>query len=117
MGGFSGHNRITTQALTSTAKAVAGEAFSISPRQVRADWTDDSGLLALVLAVPIAVPSLNRVGREPSVVERFGGTIWHRASAAKPFILDRVMALTGSRLSRVDIRVTGVRVTDGGRVV
>ncbi len=113
---FSGHNRISTQALTSTAKAVAAEAFNIPPRSIRADWTDDGGLLALSLALPVAIPALDRVRRDPSVIDGFGGTVWNRASSAKSIILERVIQLTGSRLSRVDIRFTGIVVTGGGRV-
>lgn len=113
---FSGHNRISTQALTSTAKAVAADAFNISPRSIRADWRDDAGLLALSLSLPVAIPALDRVSREPGVVDGFGGTVWDRANSAKADILERVGQLTGSRLRRVDIRFTGVVVTGGGRV-
>ncbi|MBM7847363.1 hypothetical protein [Arthrobacter roseus] len=113
---FSGHNRISTQALTSTAKAVAANTFDIPPRSIRADWTDDAGLLALSLALPVAIPALDRVNRDPGVVDGFGGSVWDRAGIAKSLILERVIQLTGSRLSRVDIRFTGIVVTGGGRV-
>ncbi len=116
MSTFSGHNRISTQALTSTAKAVAASTFDIPPRSIRADWTDDAGLLALSLAMPIAIPALDRVSRDTGLVDGFGGSIWDRAGLAKTVILENVIQLTGSRLSRVDIRFTGIIVTGGGRV-
>ncbi|YCH99348.1 hypothetical protein M1D74_00955 [Arthrobacter sp. D2-10] len=112
---LSGHNRISTQALTSTACAVAAEVLHVPVRDVRASWFDDAGLLALNLALPIAVPSLHRVASDPSTVAVFGGSVEDRVHRAKGEILTRVTELTGSRLSRVDIRVTGARVTDGGR--
>lgn len=113
---LAGHNRISTQALTSTAQAVAAEVFGIAPQQIRASWSDDRGMLALALALPISVPALTRVLREPGLVAGFGGSVWERARNAKPVILERVSALSGSRLSRVDIRLTTAQVREGGRV-
>lgn len=112
---LAGHNRISTQALTSTACAVAAEVLRVPVRDIRASWFDDAGLLALSLALPIAIPSLHRVAADPAAVEVFGGSVQERAHRAKAEILERVMRLSGSRLSRVDIRVTGARVSDGGR--
>jgi len=113
---LAGHNRISTQALTSVARAAAAEALGVPPQDVRADWTDDGGLLALALVAPISVPSLTSVLRDPARVAVFGGPIWDRAVAAKSQILHRVTELSGAQLSRVDIRVTGARVSDGSRV-
>ncbi|MHA7275441.1 hypothetical protein [Arthrobacter sp. HLT1-21] len=114
--GLAGHNRISTQALTSTARAVAADVFDIPAQQIRASWSDDQGLLALRLAVPIAVPSLTRIVRDPSLVSGAGGSIWDRAHAAKGVILQRVAQLSGSQLSRVDIRITGIKLAESGRV-
>lgn len=111
-----GHNRISTQALTSVARAAAAEALGVAPHEVRAEWTDDDGLLALSLVAPIAVPPLASVLRDPRLVAGFGGSIWDRTVAARAVIHDRVTALTGALLSRVDIRISGSSVTEGGRV-
>ena len=113
---LAGHSRISTQALTSVACAAAAEALGVAPQDVRADWTDDGGLLALSLVTPIAVPPLTAVLRDPARVAAFGGPIWDRAVAAKAQILRRVTELSGAQLSRVDIRVSGANVSDGGRV-
>jgi CO/xanthine dehydrogenase Mo-binding subunit len=113
---LAGHNRISTQALTSVARAAAAEALGVPPQDVRADWADDDGLLALSLVTPIAVPSLTAVLRDPARVASFGGPIWDRAVAAKAEILRRVTELSGAQLSRVDIRISGASVSDGGRV-
>lgn len=110
-----GHNRISTQALSSVAKAAAAEIFGVAPAEVRADWADDGGLLALSLALPIRVPSLTAVLRDPGRVQAAGGSIWQRGFGAKAAILAKVTWLTGSQLSRVDIRITGVRPAEGGR--
>jgi len=111
-----GHNRISTQALTSVARAAAGEALGVPPQDVRAEWSDDDGLLALSLVAPITVPSLTAVLRHPQRVAGFGGSIWDRAVTAKAQILHRVTELSGAQLSRVDIRISGVAVREGGRV-
>ena len=113
---YAGHTRVSTQALTSTAQGVAAEVLGISPSLVRATWRDDAGSLALYLALPVGIPSLNRVVRDPHLVDGFGGSVWDRAHAAKGAILERISWISGSRLSRVDIRVTGIRVQEGGRV-
>lgn len=112
---LTGHNRISTQALTSTACAVAADVLHVPVREIRASWSDDAGLLALSLALPIGVPSLHRVAADPAAVAVFGGSVEDRVHRAKGVILERVTRLSGSRLSRVDIRVTGARVSDGGR--
>ncbi|MHA7283005.1 hypothetical protein [Arthrobacter sp. TMS2-4] len=114
---LAGHNRITTQALTSTAQAVAAGVLGVQPAQVRATFSDDRGLLALLLTLPLPVPPLARVVREPDIVGTFGGPLWERADAARAPILERVQDLTGARLSRVDIRIIGSTVTRGARVL
>jgi hypothetical protein len=111
-----GHTRISTQALTSVARAAAGEAFGVPAHDVRVEWTDDDGLLALSLVTPAAIPPLTQVLHDPARVEAFGGSIWERALAARPRILGRVVELTGAQLSRVDIRVSGAAVQGRRRV-
>lgn len=114
--GLAGHNRISAQALTSVARAAAAEALGVPPQDVRADWSDDDGLLALSLVTPIAVPSLTAVLRDPGRVAGFGGSIWDRAVAAKGDILRRVTELSGAQLSRVDIRISGATVSERRRI-
>ena len=114
---LSGHNRISTQALTSLARAAAAEALGVEAHDVRADWTDDDGLLALALVSPIRIPPLVAVLRDPGKVAAFGGSIWDRTVEAKGRILSTVTALSGARLSRVDVRISGVKPSEGGRVL
>ncbi|ABM07341.1 hypothetical protein [Paenarthrobacter aurescens] len=113
---LAGHNRISTQALTSLARAAAAEALGVEASDIRADWADDDGLLALSIVAPISVPALTEVLRDPQRVQGFGGSIWDRAVAAKAFVLETVTRLSGSQLSRVDIRISRAHVTEGGRV-
>jgi hypothetical protein len=113
---LTGHNRISTQALTSLAKAAAAQYLGVDAEDVRADWTDDDGMLALSLVTPISIPPLNAVVLDPSRVKGSGGSIWERTVTAKARILATVADLSGARLSRVDIRISGVRISEGGRV-
>ncbi|MDP9986046.1 hypothetical protein LFT44_02320 [Arthrobacter sp. FW306-05-C] len=116
-----GHNRISTQALTSLARVAAAQALGVDAQDVRADWTDDDGLLALSLVAPISIPPLQSVVLEPARVQAAGGSVWDRTVRAKATILATVSELSGSRLSRVDIRISGARISTartsaGGRV-
>ncbi|MGO4436085.1 hypothetical protein AB4Y88_23265, partial [Paenarthrobacter sp. RAF9] len=52
---LAGHNRISTQALTSLARAAAAEALGVEASDIRADWADDDGLLALSIVAPISI--------------------------------------------------------------
>ncbi|WP_026264964.1 hypothetical protein [Arthrobacter sp. 135MFCol5.1] len=113
---LSGHNRISTQALTSLAKAAAAQALGVEAQDVRADWTDDDGLLALSLVAPISIPPLESVVLDPARVQGSGGSIWDRTVKAKAAILQTVSELSCSRLSRVDIRISGAKISTGGRV-
>ncbi|MDQ0870635.1 hypothetical protein QFZ70_003108 [Arthrobacter sp. V1I9] len=113
---LSGHNRISTQALTSLAKAAAAQFLGVDTDDVRADWADDDGMLALSLVTPISIPPLNAVVMDPLRVEGAGGSIWDRTVRAKARILATVTELSGARLSRVDIRISGARISEGGRV-
>lgn len=113
---MAGHTRVSTQALTSVARAAAAEALGVPPQEVRAEWSDDGGLLALSLVAPITVPPLTTVVRDVGRVAGLGGSIWDRAVAAKADILRRVTELSGARLSRVDIRIGGASMSEGGRV-
>lgn len=112
---LAGHNRVSTQALTSLAQAAASEQFGVLPTEVRATWADDAGLLALRIVSPIAVPDLASISG-PADVAAAGGTVWDRASAAKAAILRRVAGLSGAQLSRVDVRISGVRPAAAQRV-
>jgi hypothetical protein len=49
-------------------------------------------------------------------VEVIGGSIWDRTVRAKARILETVTDLSGAQLSRVDIRISGARISEGGRV-
>lgn len=113
---LNGHNRISTQALTSLAKAAAAQALGVDAQDVRADWTDDDGLLALSLVAPISAPPLQAAALDPSRLEALGGSIWERSVSAKSHILSTVAELSGAQLSRVDIRISGVRISQAGRV-
>ncbi|MEE2570179.1 hypothetical protein V1638_12330 [Pseudarthrobacter sp. J64] len=111
-----GHNRISTQALSSLAKASAARALGVPAHDIRVDWTDDDGLLALSIVSPVQVPPLAVVARDPGRLRSFGGPILDRLVKAKSDILGSVTALSGAQLSRVDIRISGVKINDGGRV-
>ncbi|MBO9703892.1 MAG: hypothetical protein J7474_00020 [Arthrobacter sp.] len=111
---LAGHNRFSTQALTSLAKAACAEALDVPAQDVRVEWRDDDGLLALSVVSPVSIPGLGDVVRDASALA--GGSVWDRAVNAKSAIRARVMQLSGSELSRVDVRISGVVLRTAGRV-
>ena len=114
---FAGHNRISTQALTSVAKVAAADVLAVAPAQVRVTWHDEAGDLALSISSAMGAPSLTEIRRNPRLAAQSGGSILARATAAKARILDQVELLSGSQLSRVDIRISGLIARTDGRVL
>ena len=111
-GVLAGHNRISTQALTSVAKMAAAEVLAVAPGQVRVSWSDEAGALALSVSSAIGAPSLGQIRRNTEAVAQSGGSILARVTAAKALILAQVEHLTGSHLSGVDVRISGVLTRD-----
>lgn len=114
---YAGHTRISTQALTSVAKVAAAEVLAVAPGQVRISWSDEAGALALSVSSAMGAPSLSQVRQNPARVEQSGGSVMARATAAKALVLEQVEKLTGSTLSSVDIRISGILTRDDGRVL
>lgn len=114
---FAGHNRISTQALTSVAKVAAADVLAVAPAQVRVTWQDDAGALALSISSAMGAPSLTEIRRNPGLAANSGGNILARATEAKARILEQVELLSGSQLSRVDIRISGLIASTNGRVL
>lgn len=114
---YAGHNRISTQALTSVAKVAAADVLDVAPGQVRVSWSDEAGALALSISSAMGAPSLQQIQQDPARVVQSGGSILSRATAAKALILEQVERLTGSTLSSVDIRISGLLTRDGRRVL
>ena len=92
------------------------EVLAVAPGQVRVSWSDESGALALSVSSAIGAPSLGQIRRNAGAVARSGGSILARATAAKALILAQVEHLTGSQLSGVDVRISGVLTRDDGRL-
>ncbi|MDN5756417.1 MAG: hypothetical protein L0J68_01710 [Micrococcaceae bacterium] len=100
-----GHTRISTQALTSSARIIASEVFDVQPGSIRVSLNDEFGALALRLSLPLPIA--------PLAYDRPAGldaseSVMGRARDARSTVRDRFVELTGSHVSRVDVRVTGV---------
>ncbi|MGJ9403327.1 hypothetical protein [Arthrobacter sp. KK5.5] len=108
---YAGHTRISTQALTSTARAVAADVFAVPPAQVRVGLNDEFGSLALGLSLPLPI------GRHATGADRHGApTVWEKARDSRAAVRDRFVELTGTHVSRVDVRVTGTAARPERRV-
>ncbi|MBG6084894.1 hypothetical protein [Zhihengliuella flava] len=98
-----GHTRLSTQALSSTARIIAAEAYAVDQARIHVDLDDDYGDLALSFSLPL--PATPPPAEEPAPA---GGTVWDRAVGVRESIRERFVQLTGSSISRVDVRVTGI---------
>ena len=99
-----GRNRVSERALRRVASAITAEAMGVSPREVTVVLADDRGLLGVSALTPIRVRPLG-------VPRGADATVLHRATAAQTTIRERMLALTGSEVGRVSIRLTS---TTGG---
>lgn len=94
-----GHTRVNAQALTATARAVAANVFGVEVGLVRAFLRDDAGYLALTVHLPL--PLSGTAGTA-------GSTVLDRVRDRRAEIGEQFSGLTGSLVSRVDVRVTGI---------
>ncbi|MBF4460183.1 MULTISPECIES: hypothetical protein [unclassified Pseudoclavibacter] len=111
-----GTTRLTAKALNRLVSAVAGDALGVDAGSVSVDLDDHNGKLALRLSTPIRVPSLARIREQPSSISRSGGPLLERVETAKTTIRDRVQTLSGSSISAVTIRLTGLEIKPEERV-
>ncbi|WP_102157872.1 hypothetical protein [Zhihengliuella halotolerans] len=98
-----GHTRVTTQALASAARVIAAELFAVPAARIHVDLDDDYGDLSIALSLPLP---LTPPASTP------GMSVWDRAVTVRDAVRQRFVHVTGSQVSRVDVRVTGV-VIDG----
>ncbi|MEE1621838.1 hypothetical protein ACQ3I4_09545 [Zafaria sp. Z1313] len=96
---LAGHTRISTQALAATARGVAADVFGVPAPSVRVALNDEYGELALALNLPLPIGRAGGTPRRP---------LWDRARDERTEVRDRFIQLTGSRVARVDVRVTGI---------
>lgn len=105
-----GRTRISGKALTSLATAIAATALSVPSGRVHATITDSSGLLGVHVRTPITMPLVTAQLRSRT------GTVLERVEQARIRIAEEMGALSGRRVGRVVIEVTGVTSVAEGRV-
>lgn len=114
--GGPGRTRITAKALEHVAVNIAAESLGVPAGRVKVELADDQGALALIVTSPMRAIPLARVSAAPDALQRSGGSIVARVSAATGAIAARVEQLSGSSVSRVSIRVSGLEIDQEGRV-
>lgn len=114
--GGPGRTRIAAKALEHVAVNIAAEALGVPAGRVKVELVDDRGALALIVTAPMRAIPLARVSAAPDALTRSGGSIIERATAATASIKEQVTRLSGSTVSRVSIRVSGLDIAQEGRV-
>lgn len=104
-----GHTTITSATLRKMIEAVSAESFGVPATAVRASLSDERGQLSVSLALPVAIPALAAVARNPQLVADGGGTLYQRSTAARRDIIRRTFELAGTTVGRVNISLTGIR--------
>lgn len=111
-----GRTRITARALDRVVTRVTGEAFGAPGESVGVDLIDHGGELDLLVRTAISVVSIDRARSDSRAVDRMGGSVLERCTAAEEEIRDRVKQITGNEVRRVTVRLTGVHITKEKRV-
>lgn len=99
-----GRTRVGVKALRAVATAVTAEAMGVDTRDVSVDLVDDDGLLGVSVTTAIALPSL-------AGPQRTTTTALDRAAETQTVVRDRMLALTGSTVGTVDLRLTTARIS------
>lgn len=108
-----GRTRIAPKALARVVAAVAAGEFGLEASGIQVSFADDRGLLAVTIGLRIPADSLRTTWSDPASVDRAGGPLLRRAASAHGVIRERVGALTGARVGRLTVRITGADVRTG----
>lgn len=103
-----GHVRISSRALSSTARHLAAATFSTPEKRIAVTLQDDAGDLALRLNLPLPVAGLRSTAATDAQSVRI------RAIGLRGALRERFETITGATLSRVDVVVTGMIDAEGG---
>ncbi|KZX20216.1 hypothetical protein [Rathayibacter tanaceti] len=105
-----GRTTISSRAVRRVVSVVTAEALDVAASDVAVELDDDGGRLHVLAQAPIRVTPLGETGRRSS------GTLLERLSTAQTTIRSRCLALTGSTIGRVDLRITGADLRERRRV-
>jgi hypothetical protein len=117
-----GYDRIGTAALVHTAQVVAAEALGSSVRDVRARVADDGrGSLAVTVTAPLVMPVLGARSTAGGDATDAGSTaapesVVARTHGARATVAERISAITGRQVQRVDVTFTSSVVDTPRRV-
>lgn len=95
-----GRNSISSRAVRRVVSAVTAEALDVRPSDVSVDVEDFGSSLAVTARTALRIDPLGTASARPAE------SLLDRLSAAQSTIGQRVLQLTGSRIDRVDLRIT-----------
>ncbi len=102
-----GNTTVAKKALVSACGAVAAEAFSLCPSQVKTSLADCSGKLGIEISVPAKLPPLHQITAHSDFTNQLGGSLFELAHRARAEIIDRAGSICGAEIGTVNINFTG----------
>ncbi|QWL30932.1 hypothetical protein [Rathayibacter toxicus] len=101
---------ISVRSIERTALAIVHEKLGVEISVIRVRLSDDHGGLALAITTPVVIEPVQAGGAE-------GASLLDRLHRDRAHIASRMEELTGRKVSRVDLRVTGTHDRVTRRVV
>lgn len=111
-----GRTSVAARSLTRVAAALAAAELRVPLRDVRVAVEDARGLLAFTVTAPVSLPTLARVAGDRAAIGRHGGALTERSLEVSRRMRDRVEEVTGHRVARVDLVLTGARFDGSARL-
>jgi hypothetical protein len=112
-----GYDRIGTAALVHTAQVVAAETLGSPLRDVRARVADDGrGSLAVTVTAPLVMPVLGARTTSATTPTTAPESVIARTHRARAAVAERISAITGRQVQRVDVTFTSSVVDTPRRV-
>ena len=99
---FTGITTVSARAIQTIAMAVTAQRISVPREHLKVSTHDDRGLLGIDISCPVNSQTLEIIAKNPDT------SIFSLAEQARDDIVQRVSALAGLKVGRVNLRLCGL---------